>query len=242
MSRSRDAPFRRALLNVIVFVVFSVSLFPALLFSWALWCLWSCGLSLYVEWWVGRLLFPFAAYLVFVVAVGSLLVVSGWIIRIFKVYYKPGNYRYLYADDMTWRWLVVCSLYTPCRKIIEIFPVGPAKNYYYRLLGMKIGKESLVGGAIKDPCLTEVGVQCTIGEYSVIYGHIHNVSECSLSMDKVVIGNRCVIGAGALVMPGAVLEDDVVVAAGSVVRKGQILESGGVYGGVPAKKISSKKD
>lgn len=125
---------------------------------------------------------------------------------------------------------------------MEIFPVGPVKNYYYRLLGMKIGEESLVGGVIKDPCLTVVGDQCTIGEYSVIYGHIHTVSENSLVLEKVMIGNRCVIGAGALVMPGAVLEDDVVVAAGSVVRKGQVLSSGGVYGGVPAKKISSKKD
>ncbi len=240
MSRSRDAPFRRAVLNLIVFLVFSVSLFPCVLFGWALWCVWQCFLSTFLQWWVGVLLLPFAFYLVFAFCVFSVIVGSGWFIRAFHLYYEPGVFEYRFADDMTWRWLVVCSLYTPCRKLMEMFPVGPVKNYYYRLLGMKIGEESLIGGVIKDPCLTEVGKKCTIGEYAVIYGHIHTVADSSLLMQKVVIGNRCVIGAGAFVMPGAVLEDDVVVAAGSVVRKGQVLTSGGVYGGVPAKKISSK--
>ncbi|WP_222126890.1 DapH/DapD/GlmU-related protein [Curtobacterium pusillum] len=49
------------------------------------------------------------------------------------------------------------------------------------------------------------------------------------------IGKRVWIGARATVLPGTVIEDDVVVAAGAVVRG--TLRSGGVYGGVPAKRI-----
>ena len=138
---------------------------------------------------------------------------------------------------MAFKWMVVCVFYTPMRKIIEIFPVGEMKYRYYRMLGMKIGKNTLVGGTIMDPCLTEIGDNCTIGLYSVIYGHIHNFEKATILIDRIKIGNNCVIGAGAYVMPGAVLEDDVKVATGAVVLKGQVLKKGKVYGGVPAKEI-----
>ena len=142
---------------------------------------------------------------------------------------------------MAFRWIVVCALYTPIRKIQEIFPLGGIKNTYFRMLGMKIGKNTLVGGVIKDPCLTEFGDNVTMGEYAIIYGHIHNYEKSTILMDRVKIGNNCVIGAGAIIMPGAVLEDDVKLAAGAVVTKSQILKKGKTYGGIPAKEIKSKK-
>ncbi|MFJ4219755.1 acyltransferase [Curtobacterium luteum] len=51
----------------------------------------------------------------------------------------------------------------------------------------------------------------------------------------VAIGARVWIGARTMVLPGAVVEDDVVVAAGAVVA-GR-LRSGGLYAGVPARRI-----
>ena len=124
--------------------------------------------------------------------------------------------------------------------MLEIFPVGGLKNRYYKLLGMKIGKNSLIGGVIKDPCLTEFGDNVTMGEYACIYGHIHTMKSETLFMDKVKVGNNCVIGAGTFIMPGAVLEDDVVVAAGALVTKNQVLKKGKTYAGVPAKEIQKK--
>jgi acetyltransferase-like isoleucine patch superfamily enzyme len=105
---------------------------------------------------------------------------------------------------------------------------------------MKIGKNTLVGGIIKDPCVTEVGENTTIGEYAVIYGHIHNYEKETLTIAKVSVGNNCVIGAGTIVMPGAAIKDNVVVAAGALVTKNQVLEEGKTYGGVPSKKIKKK--
>jgi acetyltransferase-like isoleucine patch superfamily enzyme len=131
-------------------------------------------------------------------------------------------------------------LYTPFRKLLEIFPVGRIKQYYLQLLGMKIGKNSLVGGVIKDPCLTEFGSNVTMGEYAIIYGHIHNMQHETIYMEKIRVGNNCVIGAGSIIMPGAILEDDVVVAAGALVSKGQVLAKGKIYGGIPAKEIIKK--
>jgi len=186
------------------------------------------------------LFLPFILYIGIAITIVSLLLISGVIIRIFNIKYKPGKYEYTYKNKNAFRWIVVCSLYTPCRKMLEIFPMGRIKNIYYKLLGMKIGKNTLVGGVIKDPCLTEFGDNATMGEYACVYGHIHNMEKETIEMKKVVVGNNCIIGAGAFIMPGAVLEDDVIVAAGAVVIKDQVLKKGRTYGGVPAKEIKKK--
>ena len=106
---------------------------------------------------------------------------------------------------------------------------------------MKIGNNCLVGGVIKDPCLTEFGDNVTMGEYAIIYGHIQNIEKSKIFMDKIKIGNNCVIGAGAIIMPGAILEDNVTLAAGALVKKGQVLKKGKTYVGVPAREVKKRK-
>jgi acetyltransferase-like isoleucine patch superfamily enzyme len=142
---------------------------------------------------------------------------------------------------MAFRWILICFLYTPIRKIFEIFLIGKIKNWYYKMLGMKIGNNSLVGGTIIDPCLTEIGNNCTMGLFAVIYGHMHDYEKGLIIMDKVKIGDNCVIGAGSIIMPGAILKNNVKLATGSVVKKDQVLKDGKVYGGIPAKEIKIKK-
>jgi acetyltransferase-like isoleucine patch superfamily enzyme len=79
-----------------------------------------------------------------------------------------------------------------------------------------------------------------MGEYSIIYGHIHNYKNGKITIKEVKIGNNCVIGAGSIIMPGAILEDDVVLATGGIVIQNQILKKGKTYGGVPVKEIYNK--
>lgn len=222
-------------ITLICFIVFSLGFFPAIIIS----KIFLYFIPLNQIWHL--FLLPFFIYFVIVITIFYQLLFSGIIIYLFKIRYEPGLYDYTYKNKMAFKWIVVCSLYTPIRKILEIFPLGGIKNTYYRMLGMKIGKNTLVGGVIKDPCLTEFGDNVTMGEYAIIYGHIHNYEKSTIFMDKVKIGNNCVIGAGAIIMPGAVLEDDVKLAAGAVVIKSQVLEKGKMYGGVPAKEIKSKK-
>ena len=223
------------LITLICFIVFSLGFFPLiigvkiLLFFIPLNQIWHI------------FLLPFFIYFVLVVTIFYQLLFSGLVIQLFRIRYEPGLYDYTYNNKMAFRWILVCALYTPIRKILEIFPLGGIKNTYYRMLGMKIGKNTLVGGVIKDPCLTEIGDNVTMGEYAIIYGHIHNYEKTTILMDRVKIGNNCVIGAGAIIMPGAVIEDDVKLAAGAVVTKSQILKKGKIYGGIPAKEIKSKK-
>jgi len=221
-------------ISIISFLVFSICFIPILIAGKIL----LYFISFQKTW--HFLLLPFILYIGIAITVISLIMISGTIIRSFNIKYKPGKYDYTYKNKNAFRWIVVCSLYTPCRKLLEMFPMGWIKNFYYKSLGMKIGKNTLVGGVIKDPCLTEFGDNVTMGEYSCVYGHIHNMEKETIEMKKVIVGNNCVIGAGAFIMPGAVLEDDVIVAAGAVVIKDQVLKKGNIYAGVPAKEIKKK--
>ena len=61
-----------------------------------------------------------------------------------------------------------------------------------------------------------------LGNYSIQYGAIE-------------IGNNVFIGSRSIILPGTYIEDDVIIGAGSLVT-GKII-SGGVYAGVPARRI-----
>ena len=223
------------LISLISFIVFSLGFFPVIIGAF-----YVMIIIPFDQLWHFFLL-PFIAYIGLVGTLYYQLILSGLIIHVFKIKYEPGIYEYDYNDKNSLKWIIICVLYTPFRKITEIYPVGKLKQTYYRLLGMKIGDNTLVGGTIMDPCLTEFGDNCTMGLYAVIYGHIHDSSSGKILLDKIKIGNNCVIGAGAFIMPGAVLENDVKLAAGAIVTKGQVLKKGKIYAGIPAKEIKNKR-
>jgi len=223
------------LISLICFIVFSLGFLPSIVIS----RIFLYFIPLNQIWHI--FLLPFFIYFILVFTIFYQLLFSGIVIHLFNIRYEEGVYDYTYKNKMAFRWIALCALYTPIRKILEIFPLGGIKNTYFRLLGMKLGKNNLVGGIIKDPCLTEFGNNITMGEYAIIYAHIHNYEKNTILMKRVKIGNKCVIGAGAIIMPGAILEDDVKLAAGAVVTKSQILKKGKIYAGIPAKEIKPKK-
>ncbi|KYK29162.1 hypothetical protein AYK20_00425 [Thermoplasmatales archaeon SG8-52-1] len=224
------------LVSLISFLVYSLSLFPIIIGIYLV-----LSLIKFNQIW-HFLLLPFLAYIGITTTLFFLVIISGIFIYIFRIKYEPGTYEYNYKNKMAFRWILICFLYTPIRKLFEIFLIGKMKNWYYKMLGMKIGKNSLVGGTIIDPCLTEIGDNCTMGLFAVIYGHIHDYEKGLIIMDKVKIGDNCIIGAGSIIMPGAVIENNVKLATGSIVKKDQVLKKGKVYGGVPAKEIKSKNN
>ena len=155
------------LVTIISFIVFSLGFLPIVIFGKIVLIFIN-----FSEIWHFFLLPPLI-YIGIGITFWYQLLISGLAIHLFDFKYEPGTYDYNFKNKMAFKWIVVCALYTPMRKMLEIFPIGSMKYRYYRLLGMKIGKNSLVGGAIMDPCLTEIGDNCTIGLYAVIYGHIH---------------------------------------------------------------------
>lgn len=222
------------LISILLLLVFSLGFFPVI-FAWRILLIFVSFNQLW-----HFFLLPFFIYFGIMITIFFQVLISGIVIHVFRIKYTPGVYEYSINNKMAFRWIVVCALYTPIRKILEIITLG-IKNTYYRLLGMNIGENTLVGGVIKDPCLTEFGDNVTMGEYAIIYGHIHNYEKGTIKMDRVKIGNNCIIGAGSIIMPGAILEDGVKLAAGAVVTKGQVLKKGKIYGGTPAKEIKKKK-
>lgn len=222
-------------IGLIAFIVFSLGFLPLVVYGFIV-----LSFISFNEIW-HFLLLPFLIYIGMVLTLWYQLLISGVIIHVFKIKYEPGVYSYNFNNKTAFKWITICVLYTPMRKMLEIFPIGEMRYTYYRFLGMSIGENTLVGGTIMDPCLTEFGDNCTMGLYSVIYGHIQDYEKGTILMDKIKISNNVVIGAGAIIMPGAVIEDDVKVAAGAVVTKNQFLKKGKKYAGIPAREIKIKK-
>ena len=213
------------------FIIFSIGFLPVVLLIFVFFKFVTFNTLFYY------VLLPFLFIFSLWFSLVSEILISGLFIKIFNIKYSEGQYEYSAKNKTTFKWIFLCQLYTPIRKLIEIVPMGYLKIIYLRLLGMKIGRNTLIGGVIKDPCVTEIGDDVTIGEYAILYAHIHNNEENSITIKKVKIGNKCIVGAGSTIMPGVVMEDNTILAAGGVVTKNRVLKKNKVYGGNPAKEI-----
>jgi maltose O-acetyltransferase len=135
-----------------------------------------------------------------------------------------------------------------------------ARGLLYSALGMPNGQAVLPGctivGSVRNlrlgpgvyvnqQCFIEAVAPVTLGAHTalgmgvqVITSH-HAIGDTGWRKEAVgrpvTIGDRVWVGGRAVICPGAVIEDDVVIAAGAVVA-GR-LESGGMYAGVPARRI-----
>jgi len=161
-------------------------------------------------------------------------------IRISRLKADEGIHDISIKDWNFFKYSLYYILYRPSLKLISIFPLLPLRLRFLKMVGLKIGKSSVLSGSelIHDPYMLEIGEQTLIGGWSQIAGHL---GEKKLIMKKVRIGDNCLIGGKSFIMPGAVIEDDVTLALNSVVLKDQVLEKGKVYGGSPAKEIGKNK-
>ncbi len=230
------AAIRWILIYLIPFTIYTIGFIPPILFY-----IYAVGCLPFGTLW-DILLVPLITTLLLGITLLSQFLISGALIKLLGFKYEEGTYLYNIKNRMTFKWMMVCTLYTPFRKISEIIPLGPIKTTYLKLLGMKIGKNTLIGGTIKDPCLTELGNNVTIGEYAVLYAHIQDLQKNTITMQKIQVGDDCVIGAGAMIMPGVSIQDNVIVAAGCIVPKGHTLESKNIYFGNPMQKRPLTKD
>ena len=91
-----------------------------------------------------------------------------------------------------------------------------------------------------------IGNHCMISYYVCLRTRAHNYTGLSVPMKHqgeeekdIFIGDDVWIGYGAQIMPGVHVGDGAVIGAGAIVTKD--CESYGVYVGVPAKKIKTRK-
>jgi acetyltransferase-like isoleucine patch superfamily enzyme len=137
------------------------------------------------------------------------------------------------------------------------------RRFFYRLAGMKIGKESTIHMAARfyNPKNIKIGEDSIIGERVVldgrdrltignhvdiatdvmIYNAEHDVKDPSFRAvtAPVVIQDFVFIGPRAIVLPGVTIKKGAVIAAGAVVTKD--VEENSIVAGVPAKKIKDRE-
>ncbi len=74
-----------------------------------------------------------------------------------------------------------------------------------------------------EKCGTTVGNEVSIGHRAIVHG--------------TTIHDRVLIGMGAIVMDQSVVEENCLIAAGAVVLERQVCVAGGIYAGVPARRV-----
>ncbi len=165
--------------------------------------------------------------------------IPGLFIRLFRLRVDEGVYDMSIIDWNFFIYSLYFVLYRPSLKLISILPLLPLRTRYLKLVGLKMGKSSVLAGSelIHDPYMLEIGEQTLIGGWSQITGHI---GEKRLIIKKVKIGDNCLIGGLSFIMPGVVIEDNVTLGLKSVVLKDMHLKKGKFYAGIPAKEISKK--
>jgi len=120
---------------------------------------------------------------------------------------------------------------------------------FTRLLSSQsfISKRAIIGQGTVIQSGVNVSSEVVIGDFVKINNHaniMHNVkigdfttiAPNAIVLGNVKIGNGCYIGANSTILPNISIADNVVIGAGAVVTK-NILEPGGVYVGIPARKL-----
>lgn len=136
----------------------------------------------------------------------------------------------------------------------HIFP-AQARNPWYRMAGVKIGKGSKVGATVdidhSAPELITIGKNVWVTRGVMLLCHQRDLSEyevgkpvmdCELKYAPIVIKDGAHVGIGAIIMPGVTIGEGAVIGAGAVVTRD--IPDYCVAVGTPAKVIKdfSKKE
>ena len=125
------------------------------------------------------------------------------------------------------------------KKCIDITPVvllsgTPFLAIYYRLMGMKIGKNVYLGSdRIRVFDLVSVGNNSSVSKEANLMGYV--VEEGMLKLGRITIGNNCFIGARSLLHQNSGMEDDSALLELSMIPENCTIPSGQVWRGSPAK-------
>ena len=122
-------------------------------------------------------------------------------------------------------------------------PFKIADGTLLRKIG-KFGKNSYVIDTILDrayPQLIEIGDNCIISGATILTHNSCTRTICDGfgQIGRVVIGNNVALCYGSIILCGTIIGDRSIVAAGAVVVPGTCIPSDELWGGIPAKRISS---
>lgn len=158
-------------------------------------------------------------------------------IRLFHIRTAPGEHQKNIKDKQFFHHMLFFSLYRPSLKLISLLPLVPLRTKLIKIAGLTIGKTSLLPGTefFDEPYGVTIGEHTLIGGLCFIFAHI---SDTTLRLKPVTIGNNCFIGNKSFILPGVTIEDNVYVEPGSVIQEDQILKKGKRYCGNPARIVN----
>ncbi|SBT07020.1 conserved exported hypothetical protein [Candidatus Accumulibacter aalborgensis] len=151
-------------------------------------------------------------------------------------------YRGSAVSLMALRWYVHCTLTLLVRySFLEFVTPSPFAQLYYRLMGMKIGRNVTINStAIADPSLIEMADGVTIGGTASIMAHYSQGGY--LVIAPVKLGAGATIGLRAIVMGGVEVGEKAKVLAGSFVLPNSRIPAGETWAGIPAQRLELARD
>jgi non-ribosomal peptide synthetase-like protein len=132
------------------------------------------------------------------------------------------------------------------KKCIDITPVSlitgtPFLALYYRLMGMKTGKNVYLGSdRVRAFDLVSVGNNSSISKEANLMGY--TVEDGLLKLGKISVGKNCFVGARSLLHPGSAMEDDSSLLELSMLKVNSTIPEGETWRGSPAKPYKSSYD
>jgi non-ribosomal peptide synthetase-like protein len=119
-----------------------------------------------------------------------------------------------------------------------LFRGSPVWAMYIRLAGARLGRRVYINSlAVIDYNLLEFGDDVVIGDGVHLSGH--TVEHGVLKTGRVRLGRSVTVGVGSIIEIDVEIGDDCQVGALTFVPKHSTLASGGVYAGIPARRIVS---
>jgi hypothetical protein len=156
--------------------------------------------------------------------------------RVFRLQLKPWRGPYYSLPAIPW-YIHNGTTYLLRYTFLELITPTPMNIFFYRGMGMKIGKGSVINTThISDPSLITLGRKVTIGGSVSIVGHYGQSG--FLVLAPVIIGDRVTIGLRATIMGGVTIGAEAKILPHSVVMPKTIIGPGETWGGVPAVKLS----
>src|SRR3989338_9183754 len=125
-------------------------------------------------------------------------------------------------------------------KILSFFPPGKVKNSFYRLFGVKIGKNvSIAHYTTLDfifPELITIQDNVIIGSNCEV--SVHDFMPYWFTLGRVIIKEGAFIGGHTVIAPGVTIEKKSLIALKSFVKSN--IPEGETWGGTPARMIRQK--
>ncbi|MCE9641894.1 MAG: hypothetical protein K8S22_17380, partial [Betaproteobacteria bacterium] len=139
------------------------------------------------------------------------------------------------------RWYVHCTMTLVVRySFLEFVTPSPFALLYYRLMGMKIGRNVTINStAIADPSLIELADGATIGGSASVLAHYAQGGY--LVVAPVKIGAGATIGLRAVIMGGVEVGAKAKVLASSFVLPNTKIPAGETWAGIPAQRIELER-